>query len=112
MAIELEVGFPQTHIVSSPPTLPPTHSPAIGQVRLQIGPDNRSVLWQWNGSQWEGRGLTAIIGYGSPQGVVPSDCIYQEFWDIGNGCKSYLATSNTIGATNWLAQSDYVSGGS
>jgi hypothetical protein len=104
MAIELEVGFPQTHVVSSPPTTPPTHSPAIGQIRLQIGPNGRSVLWQWSGSEWQGRGLTPIIGSGNPQGIVPSDCIYQEFWDSGNACKSYFATSNTIGATSWQPQ--------
>lgn len=110
MAIELEVGFPQTHIVSSPPTAAPTHAPTIGQVRVQIGPNGRSVLWQWDGSQWNGRGLTPIIGSGNPDGVVPSDCIYQAFWDDGNACKPYFATSNTIGATSWQAQQNVSAG--
>jgi hypothetical protein len=104
MAIELVVGFPQTHIVSEAPTTTPDKSPATGQVRIQIGADGRVNLWRWTGIEWKGHCLAPALGSGNPQGVVPSDFIYQIYLDTSNNCTPYFSTSPLIGATSWQQQ--------
>ena len=103
--MELIRAWVDTHIINGPPMDPPTEQPQVGQARLQLGSDNRVVLWIFESNGWRGRGLSPILGTGNPQGVVQSDFKYQIYMDENADLKPYFATNHNIGATQWSAQS-------